>query len=955
MKPDKGRIRLMTTVPGATRLGPLLSDFSKNGGGIVTSFSERLLHVVHGLIESDDLEPLPFAEVVSRFVTTTGGESGTIAAGALVREALAGACSDLPQDSPFAVSAKFHGTHKAILRTLEELHEADIRLDSVGAAVLNGDSGRLQSLANLDREVRAKLESLGRTTLSTLIDECTANVVPCKLDRLLVFAGSGLCARNLRWLQWAAACGSRVTLVTERHAATAPLFAASSRAARILQVEPSKVGEGSGLLVSLFGEFHSTDPKPEVVHLVAPDRLAECEWAIRGCLQERVQGTEANRIAVFARNLEEYAPLLESAGKRLGVPLGVPRRVPLLSNRFAKLLLQIVTFLAQNDVRALVPVVRSTYVGLNLSDQGLACEALKTAYRGKGSQWQELQAWATDAGNDFAWLRGLLTWRGEAMKQRCGLRDWIGRLRNLVDVLPVSPFESGPTSKRDTRAQNVMQRLLYHLASVEPDRYSSLTLSDFQRVCLKIWTEADVSLPDTPEAVKVVDSADSLGAVDVVFVLGMLEGVFPRRRSEDPILTDAERHKIRAAAKSEWLKDSHDKAREERDEFYRLCAGAGRKLVLSYPETDDQRENVPAFYLSEVERAVGGREYVKHLSQPRSLLTPELLDCISAADLNLAQALLKPSVDSPANTLISEAARSAVAWSDSRPLAPKDLADALECPFRFFVRRQLNVTTNRPSSRWNSLRKLPQIVSLVTQAEPSDAQDALWQALDRSLDDMLSELAPWELSMLRAGGRRLILDWVRREFAARKLWRKSEDSLRTKVGFNDAGFRAKISSKLELAGGVPAASKLGPYKVSHLYESRSPDRDHESNLSDPDFVYYGLHLLAQYEPGVGSALEVETMGGERTLYLLPRLSGSSYPSNVTEGLKVVDLSTRDDPRESVEDFFRRLKERVKRASETIRELQTEANPGEPCLWCDMGELCRRSQLFGEEDPFGPQP
>jgi hypothetical protein len=43
-------------------------------------------------------------------------------------------------------------------------------------------------------------------------------------------------------------------------------------------------------------------------------------------------------------------------------------------------------------------------------------------------------------------------------------------------------------------------------------------------------------------------------------------------------------------------------------------------------------------------------------------------------------------------------------------------------------------------------------------------------------------------------------------------------------------------------------------------------------------------------------------------------------------------------------------------AEAIRRLERgaiEALPGDYCDWCDVGELCRKSREFGEQDsPFG---
>ena len=54
----------------------------------------------------------------------------------------------------------------------------------------------------------------------------------------------------------------------------------------------------------------------------------------------------------------------------------------------------------------------------------------------------------------------------------------------------------------------------------------------------------------------------------------------------------------------------------------------------------------------------------------------------------------------------------------------------------------------------------------------------------------------------------------------------------------------------------------------------------------------------------------------------------AYAGNAAQGLRVIDLSTRDDPKESLSDFFTELKIKAHLAAKKIRELETEAKPGE---------------------------
>jgi len=99
-----------------------------------------------------------------------------------------------------------------------------------------------------------------------------------------------------------------------------------------------------------------------------------------------------------------------------------------------------------------------------------------------------------------------------------------------------------------------------------------------------------------------IDDARGLD-LDVVFVPGLAERVFPQRLTEDPILLDAVRETV-----SPELETSRERAAAERLQL-RLAAGAAsRRIHFSYPRVDAEqsRPRVPSFYGLEVLRASEG-------------------------------------------------------------------------------------------------------------------------------------------------------------------------------------------------------------------------------------------------------------------------------------------------------------------------------------------------------------
>src|SRR4029077_13319746 len=128
----------------------------------------------------------------------------------------------------------------------------------------------------------------------------------------------------------------------------------------------------------------------------AADPLAEAEWALRGCLALHERGVPYEKIALYVRDADSYAPLIESSAKRLGLPVRMWRRAPLLTNSFARLTQAALEFCASRDVRSLMSLARTTYLGLNYESRKELQAALRIAYSARSDQWRNLRIWADD-------------------------------------------------------------------------------------------------------------------------------------------------------------------------------------------------------------------------------------------------------------------------------------------------------------------------------------------------------------------------------------------------------------------------------------------------------------------------------------------------------------------------------------------------------------------------------
>jgi CRISPR/Cas system-associated exonuclease Cas4 (RecB family) len=148
-----------------------------------------------------------------------------------------------------------------------------------------------------------------------------------------------------------------------------------------------------------------------------------------------------------------------------------------------------------------------------------------------------------------------------------------------------------------------------------------------------------------------------------------------------------------------------------------------------------------------------------------------------------------------------------------------------------------------------------------------------------------------------------------------------------------------------LKGRVDGVSRLGDLNVAYMFWSRGIPK----NMTEHDEFLFGLHMIALYEKGRAPALEIDSTSGLRYLVLVRRPLGIEISSPESKGLKIVDMSKVNEPLAYQNDLFLSTEHRLADVMSTLRQGIVDARSGDHCASCEYGELCRRSQEFGEEE------
>lgn len=944
--------------PHAEGLRSLLQRFAEQPGA-VTSFDELRLPLLRGFLsDEEDVEVVPLPELYSRQLTLIGLPAGKIPPASQLAELSSLICSQLNDGSVLARNARHPGLHRRIVATLSELRRHGWHPDSLVEAAEGlppGSAEKIRSLGEIWRRMNERLDAGGRNnasdhaTLALGVPDWTPAV-----DRLFVDLAGEDNPVALAWLKRLAESGAEVWVALDAVTPRAELFPLSSRAAKLLGHSLPPV-ENLSWAYRLFVEDEPVESAPDVEIWSTAEILAECEWVVRACHRAHTEeAVPLDRIGIYCRDIQTYAPLLQVAAEAFGVRIRSPLQAPVITNGFASLTTLLLEALAGSDVRALLSVARSSYV--EMRPEGIA--ALSTAVRearcAREGQWQAIETWAAapEQGEEFEWLTHVLAWRSEVLSAPAPLREWIERMRtDLIGESRLPLSSSNPelaSFARDQRAQTAMQRALVNRAAAQDAvETRSWSLAEFARLCRQAWEEDTYVIPSDPHGVRVARQATHLGECDLVFALGMLEGILPKRRVEDAVLLDSERRALSAARPDlPSLRDSHDQVATERDEFVRLCLAARQKLVITYPLTEEDRDNIPCFYLERLRKKLGDRVAERH--HPREELTPPLDQVRLPSDLMLRLALDQEPTAVRVERLATERAKAQLRPERPPSVSVRELADTLRCEFRATFRHRLSVRGGDRRDPWRAITVLPDRVQLATRANPDEAREALRQELDNQVEKLYGDLEEWETHLLVAGGRRLIDEWVAREFTARQAWPPEDLVGKVRLGTADLVNQLKYDeeTKWTFTGEASAAYRIGPTSVLRIATQRNADSvdEWEQFGKRGDLVEFGLFLLAQGRRAKSYALDLER-AQERVLVLLrgdQDLVGGSLRSNTQAKLKVVKLGT------SREEFLSKVKSAAREALAKIEQAEVIAEPEEKlCMSCRYGELCRVSAEFGD--------
>jgi hypothetical protein len=958
------RLRLLGTLFTPANLRACVRAWQPQGQGRIVLFNESHGSLLRGAAEdSDEIEMASLAEQLATFLSMAGKRvGGPTASAEQVAECVRSAIDVLDPASPFAAARLHPGLHRRLDDVLRSMRESGIEPQALRLAAARSSNAafaqKLSDFALLEDQVHASLKWLRFDLKSERLKLCLQASLPesVKLPSFLLIVGANESMLELQWVEWLLEQGAEVTLVVENHARLSTTFEPSHRWAAALGAEIEWVGATNSLAEQLFQADVDPVEDLEIAIESAADSLFEVEGTLRACLAEKQAGTPFAEMGIFARDLHSYGPLIRSAAQRFEVPVSIAFSAPILANGLARWFARLLESLTEPVPTGLHTCLRQSY-GLKPDRPAwIRWEAVyEDAIAAEGDEWSRIVAaynpvgissgpnlfMAEDEPTADLLLRQVMAWRERAIQQAADRPEWYRRLAELAELVPFAKAERQGASP-DFAARQEMLASVERRVLVDQSR-TLLSFAEIVAEWKQLWQSGEFTVAsDRADGVRVSQRIESLAGCASLHVLGMLEGIFPRRRTEDAVFSDTERLAMASLAPElPMLSLSHDAARRERDLFIRICAAPTRKLTLHYPASDEDRDNVPAFYLHEVRRLAGDRVASSHVR--RSAFAPPLEKCLCEADRILAAALSKPIRPADGLMIDSPAAIEVVQSTSEDSLSPSDLRDALQCEFQFALKRRFGVKGAEFVNRWGRLDQVLRTVSLPGLANEDDARNALQRALDAEIDQLRGSISKREMSLMRSYARKRVEQWIESEFVARSLWPK--DEVHPGAGFDGNHLRDEIEvdgEKVTLRGKIGAVSRMGRYAIAQVYGARkgliNTPVDKLDGGQKLELAIYFAALRGKTE-GVGVEMTAST--GERRLFLLDRVDQSPLQAKADAGFSVISLD------QSETKFMQASKALVKEALDHARANRLRAMPGEHCKFCDYGEICRRSTQFAE--------
>lgn len=929
--PQTAPVAIYRGLPGYDSIRAMTERFAASRDSILTSSNNAaLVHAREVLLRNDEwrskfedsvIEIKALGELVRVFCEVT--EAPVLPIASLeVQTALASiVAASLPTSSAFFDSRELPGFHEALASTLQELRRWRVKPEALSQL-----RPKAAEIGDFLRDFEDQLAAHRMTTLSHRIETVVsaAPAAPKAMKHVFWVGETEWPSLYVDLVRWMAAAGVHLHILVETHPTDRSFYPQTEvLLSQMPQAQVHTLQQLSHPHSRVFGEqiLEPTD----VRIIKAPDASVECERAISEVFDAQA--------VIYCRTVQEYAPHLHAAASRVGLRLSFERRQPLLENPFARFFLMAIRACAKNSIDLAASLALSSYSRIPVKNRESVFAAVRQTLR-NDDPWSEMQAGIEGLP---LWYSELAKWRETSLERERTLTDWIGQLKQLTSRMPwldASLENDSGTKGFDASAQDSMIRSL-EVSKINSDPKRRMSLVDFAEHLDETWRKAECWVRDHGD-IKVVRSVSEIGDVERVIALGMVEGWFPKRRAEDPLLLDVDRKLL-------GLPDSYYRAEEDRREFHRLACSA-KILVLTYPEVHDDGEQVESAFLEDIG---GNFEEIKLEHRfPNPLFARFDVDRLAGAAwygveiedpaINRQRELIERAVENSRMTRVENPAIAAKLRELPRPLSARHLRSLARCGFQYMCLAKFGLSQRGSASAWDRLADVVRKTNLAECTSVDALKEKLRDTLKEYIVDLRGVVDEEDLVVLHVAGPKALDEFAEREIAARDIWGTMPS--RQNVRLHEAGFRTEIPG--------PNGTVTLDERIDVLYrrgEDTMPMRlGYVSASTEEEQLLRDLALLFVLNPASGpqrmAALDSLETGTRKAIARKKEAKESDLRSATLKGLRA--STSRESAKPAVDWAAAFVKEQIHRATRG----DFAPTPGEHCDRCRFPALCRGAKF-----------
>lgn len=437
-------------------------------------------------------------------------------------------------------------------------------------------------------------------------------------------------------------------------------------------------------LEAVFDQYPAVEKDAEdaVTFIEAADPRAEIHAIARTIRRMTMEGKRYRDIAVMYREPEKYDALFETIFTHYDIPVFISRKKPMLHHpliEFSRSVLESVT--AGWQFEAVFRAVKTDLFFPHQEEKTLwreRADRLENYCLARGiysTRWFDEKRWRVQR------YRGLDNYKTVQTDAELAQEQELHLIRDLVRTPLQELAESLKQAKNGreiaTSLFNFMEKLHVYDKIIdlraEEERAGRLLKATEHEQAWNEWIrvldqfvlmfgEKEMSLT---EAVKILDEGfdsleftrippsidqvtvstielSNLMNTDIVFVLGVSEGVLPQRIDNEGILSDADREWFTTIG-FELAPTSKMKLMDESYMAYRAFTSAREKLFISYPIADEEGKTLlPSMYIARINQILTNCQVIQAVLDPAEL--PEVghrLEYISHPRATLPFAAMK--------------------------------------------------------------------------------------------------------------------------------------------------------------------------------------------------------------------------------------------------------------------------------------------------------------------------